>query len=1054
MPIQIELLYNEGDTNWTSIGTCTASIIDQQELLPSYTCPLRARHQGQYRLVAKINPTDETSYSSTINLFAYDFSGSSANDAQELKFRVEQASPLMQGEDNQLILISPFKRSRVLVAYGRSKQFKVQMVDMEEPVLKLPIKLRDIHTPAFDVTIVALDLSFVERDESKGVDLNTQVSKDQVVTLRKTFNVTEPENSSEIRLNTARKKYQPGEAVTLSLKSKKRKKLEYAIAVIDKAKLSYVDNYQDYYQPRQSELYTNLYFWDTIPSFNLIQHIGAEASIFHDVDRIMVTGSRINQSDLGPLLEDVNQNNKTPLNIRSLFKDSAAWHPSLVSDRKGKATFKFTLPDNLTTWAIFVVATDQKGQFYDQSMEIISSKDIEMRSQVPTQVVKGDQFNAQFSVINKTEETAVIQATIDRQQPSKILSTESLQLSPHQSAQIKAQIDVDSIETIKLVAHAHSHEHSDAIAAEIPVLDNIQFETIHKPFITHERLSVPVILPDTSVSDISELSISASTNSISQLKGALTYLRDYPHRCWEQQLSRAIGYAYHQQLQKRGFNLLEWEEGDLVNDTLNKSKLYQAPNGGFAFFTNENGRVSRYLSNFTATSFAWLQALGYQASEESMIELIRYQYQLINDFLRESGKREAKGKKIAPDTHYREEMSLLLASRARMAGMSSKNATQLEKPSTKSGSLDRKSRRKRSKFAKISKLNRVDKKAFVSIFAHLDKLSLSGLANLYHAALSFDVSKRPAILDAIKQKLPLSGEKLSLDNLIASGFFYGSTTSLCNTLSGMTAHSSTDEETNEQAQLEWQDRLRRTILGQKRPHGDFGSTQNNVWCIQAIVGNLEQSTQPNQLSIEFANQSHSLKVGKNESTHAFTAKLTPEPQSLHIKTEYKRPVFLDIALKYPIDTSVAKPSSHGMSIQRIYQVYRTSKWHEVTPDTRLAIGDWIKVSLKIYNPEYKRFIAVSDPNAGGLTPMSTSLLATVPGYITKDASYNSMFYQQQIAPTTSRFYADYLPKGHYQIDYFAQVTNQGRFSALPAIVEEMYDDDHKGRTAMQVLVVE
>jgi alpha-2-macroglobulin len=1112
MPIQVELFYQEVETtadtdvgqkassrSWKSLGSCTASLVDQQEPLPRYTCPLQAQQQGRYRITAQINPKDESSYSSSIEFYAYDFDGDSKSDSnldsKELKFKIEQASEFRQGEDNQLILLSPFKRSRVLVAYGRAKQFKVQMVDMDTPAFTLPIKLQGIHTPAFDVTIYAVDISTSSVNGAGSTEAGSngpgsneasiimRASKDQVVTLRKTFEVAASAKSEQIRIRTEKSKYQPGESVTLSLKSKKRKRLEYAIAVIDKAKLSYLENYQEYYQPRQSSLYRDLSDWYAVPSFNLLQHLGAN-DMFDEKEKIQVTGSRMRRADLGVPLRDGDSNsNKTSLDIRSLFKDSAAWHPSLVSDRHGKAKFKFTLPDNLTTWAIFVVATDKKGQFYDQSMEIISTQEIEMRAQVPAQVVKGDQFNPQFSVVNKTDKPANIQATIERQhshsQPqsqsqldtessaasqTKVLSKDTLHLAPYHSAQIKATIDVDTTDTIKLVAHAHSHEHSDAIVAEIPVLDTVQFETIHKPFITHERLSVPVVFPEMSVSNVAELSISASTNSISQLKGALIYLRDYPHRCWEQQLSRAIGYAYHQQLQKRGINLLTWEEGDLVNDTLNKSKLYQAPNGGFAFFIADDARVSRYLSNVTAMSFVWLQTLGYHASEQVQKHLIRYQNQLVTEFLSATQKSDTDVKPGTNQRRYWRDMSLLLASRAKDTSSSSKHIS----PSV--GSSEARASEPANKKRKTTPDKRTTerKSAFGRIVAHVNELSLSSLANLYHASLAYDLTKSASILAAIQQKLPLSGEKLSLDKLNESGYFYGVTTSLCNTLSGLTAHTRTLKTGNnasnaaegvaknqsEQALLEWKNRLRRTILGQKRPYGDFGSTQKNVWCLQAIVGNIEESTQPNQIAIEFANQSHSLKIEQHESTQSFSAKLTPEPQSLDIKTVYKRPVYLDIALKYPIDTSTAKPAAHGLSIQRIYQVYRANQWHEVTPNMALNIGEWIKVSLKIYNPELRQYIAVSDPNAGGLTPISTSLLATVPGYITRDARNSGVFYQQQIAPTTSRFYADHLRKGHYQIDYFAQVTNQGRFSALPAVVEEMYNDDHKGRTAMQVLIVD
>ncbi len=61
-----------------------------------------------------------------------------------------------------------------------------------------------------------------------------------------------------------------------------------------------------------------------------------------------------------------------------------------------------------------------------------------------------------------------------------------------------------------------------------------------------------------------------------------------------------------------------------------------------------------------------------------------------------------------------------------------------------------------------------------------------------------------------------------------------------------------------------------------------------------------------------------------------------------------------------------------------------------------------------------------------------------------DNSY--YFYERQLNPATIRFYADYLPAGSYNISYYSQVRNTGTFIAMPAIVEEMYDDENRATT--------
>jgi uncharacterized protein YfaS (alpha-2-macroglobulin family) len=45
----------------------------------------------------------------------------------------------------------------------------------------------------------------------------------------------------------------------------------------------------------------------------------------------------------------------------------------------------------------------------------------------------------------------------------------------------------------------------------------------------------------------------------------------------------------------------------------------------------------------------------------------------------------------------------------------------------------------------------------------------------------------------------------------------------------------------------------------------------------------------------------------------------------------------------------------------------------------------------------------------------------------------------------ARFYADYLPAGHYHLSYGAQAMAEGQFSASATKAEEMYDPDVYGK---------
>src|SRR4029077_4539979 len=65
------------------------------------------------------------------------------------------------------------------------------------------------------------------------------------------------------------------------------------------------------------------------------------------------------------------------------------------------------------------------------------------------------------------------------------------------------------------------------------------------------------------------------------------------------------------------------------------------------------------------------------------------------------------------------------------------------------------------------------------------------------------------------------------------------------------------------------------------------------------------------------------------------------------------------------------------------------------------------------------------------------------------------FYHRELRHDAARFYADYLPAGHYHLSYAAQAIAAGEFSVAAPRAQEMYDPDVYGKgTPARLTVVE
>ena len=93
--------------------------------------------------------------------------------------------------------------------------------------------------------------------------------------------------------------------------------------------------------------------------------------------------------------------------IRKEFKDTAFWQPNVVTGRDGRATVKFRLPDNLTTWRATARGVTADTKVGVARQKVISRKDVIMRLETPRFFTQGDTVTLSGIVHNYLKENKV-----------------------------------------------------------------------------------------------------------------------------------------------------------------------------------------------------------------------------------------------------------------------------------------------------------------------------------------------------------------------------------------------------------------------------------------------------------------------------------------------------------------------------------------------------------------------------------------------------------------------------------------------------------------------
>ncbi len=162
-----------------------------------------------------------------------------------------------------------------------------------------------------------------------------------------------------------------------------------------------------------------LYIIDGVPvdatAMDIDETLIADIEVINDKAATAIYGSRaINgvvlittKSGKGiPGLKSIDNNQEIPLqanslnSIRSNFSDEAYWQPNLVTNKKGKASFITTFPDDITSWKTFALAWGKNKSTGQVQSEVKAFKPVSAQLLAPRFLIEGDSINAIGKMVN------------------------------------------------------------------------------------------------------------------------------------------------------------------------------------------------------------------------------------------------------------------------------------------------------------------------------------------------------------------------------------------------------------------------------------------------------------------------------------------------------------------------------------------------------------------------------------------------------------------------------------------------------------------------------
>jgi uncharacterized protein YfaS (alpha-2-macroglobulin family) len=979
---------------------------------------------GFYWVQAKIKDQGgmENRASGTFYAFGGDFASWQVRN-DDLINLVPDKTSYAPGDTAKILVQSPFTTGTGLLTVERAGIREQRSFDLtsDSPVLEIPITQDD--SPNIFVSVI-LARGRISESFTDGVDLGKP-------TLRKGYTqlyIPSKANLLEVKATANASEYKPGAQVEIDLSVQDSsgnpfKDAEVAVTVVDKAIIQLGGD--DAFHPET--------LFDRKEPLTVMTYSTLETIL-----------GRINWANKGaptPAGGGGGFEDGSDANLRRDFRTVAHFEPAVVLDEGGKAKVSFKLPDNLTTFKVYAVATGNGRITGTGESDLLVTKELLLRSSLPNYAGVGDEFSAGVIVTNRGKTSG--QARVD-------FSTEGLELTsgdPSQTVTVEAGKSLEvffpvkalKVQKAKVNFQVEMNGESDRVEYSLNVSETNRLiaEASYGELTpkgeegdgTQGGDLLSFSLPETIDMSRGNYSFEVAPSFIGSLNAATSWLESYPYDCTEQLTSKGMGALYQIKLKE----ILDLDPETVeklenqVKNTIERLKSMRNYDNGFSTWASGYGDRSYSSAYLTAYVLDFLVDAKEEFPSSDLDNFIRQTADFL-ELVNSGSKRGFPG-------WYGTQAAAIV--RIKVA-------------------------------ASLSNAGRPQDARVESFFLNKNALCPLAKAYLLLAAAALPPSQNRtdyiiALIPELVGELEISSGMARVkaqDAYYPYLFSYGEDDLTAQFLLAFTYTAPYHE---------LYPYLVRAVAASSKGIGNFSSTYRTALILKALskYALVPEQREPNlDLTVLLGDktvleQKFTSLVQKPE---AFTVPLSDLGQTR--KATFNLTGTGSLWYCQRLTYAFLKPdlspvTGNGITLTRSYEVVKGGK---ETFGTSFHRGDIVKVTVTLLTTTQRFNLVLEDRIPAGFEPIdfgmkdvNPSILELLDSETGTDGIYNFLYAwydHEEIAPDRVSIFATLLEPGVYSYSYLVRPVTPGSYVTPGPIAEEMYAQENFGRGAGETLVVE
>lgn len=717
--------------------------------------------------------------------------------------------------------------------------------------------------------------------------------------------------------------------------------------------------------------------------------------------------------------------------VRSDFKQSAYFNPTLTTDEQGRAHVSFKAPDNLTTFRLMAVAVSKDDRYGNGRSEVVVNKPLMARPALPRFLRAGDKFEAAVAVSTKDAASRKVNVSL-KVGAGLVLqdeATKSLDVTKEGVQEVRFKVEAIATGETSFEFVAAGESERDAVKLTRTIHSPAQLEAVAAYGETRGVDGQRLGKLDEIRTDVGGLDVTLASSRLVGLDGSMDQLVEYPYFCTEQLASRLLPVLPLSELAAEfGFDGVPDAKG-FAGRTVRLILERQRSDGGFGYWP-ESYRSNDYLTTYVLWVLKLAQREGVTISDSVFQRGISYLRPIVNH-----------------PTGDEEEL--------RQHGIS----------------------RDLQAFAAmvLAELGHPDLGAIERLADQAKEIGLPGHAWLLIAAskASAPETLRAPLLKRLESSITLDGNRAVVEN--SDAWYLDSIFASHEKIQALVLSALLTEKPDHA--------LAGKLVAElllRRVGGAWHTTQDSAFALLAInqYWKAQEQDRPRFEARVWVGETPLVKqLFEGRSTKAVVEHVAMEKLSNAggLDVIFERgskdmvpasgTLFYEARLKYAPAVLPKTDLDRGFSIQKTVRAVPVAELGPALAtlgetQTELDAKNMVVVDLLVVAPGARRFVVVDDPIPAGLSAFDASLatssenVADLEFQGTRLTGFSSAWHRRELRDDRALFFVDEMPAGMYHFRYLARAHTPGSYVVPPTRALEMYQPEVYGRTrSSQVNVV-